>query len=153
MASISYEDIYSMFLSSVTDYHLINLDASDIYDQFKDMIHKTAAEPYVRRLFSSISLHDQILLLEYEMKKPTNESEDRDFVINLFAKGMIVEWIQPQVTKTSLTAQMFAGKEQKFYSQKEMLNEMQSLLSSSRIAMRRMITERDFIYNSYLEDA
>lgn len=153
MASISYEDIYSMFLSSVTDYHLINMDTSDIYDQFKEMIHKTAAEPYIRRLFSSISMHDEILLLEYEMKRSTDDGADRDFVINLFAKGMLVEWIQPQVNKTSLTAQMFAGKEQKFYSQKEMLSEMQSLLRTARLDMRRMITERDFIYNSYLEDA
>lgn len=153
MASISYEDIYSMFLSSVTDYHLIDMDASDIYDQFKEMIHKTAAEPYVRRLFSSISMHDEILLLEYEMKKPTDDGADGDFVINLFAKGMVVEWLQPQVNKTSLTAQMFAGKEQKYYSQSQHLSEMRSLLEKARIEMRRMITERDFIYNSYLEDA
>ena len=153
MASISYEDIYSMFLSSVTDYHLIDMDASDIYDQFKEMVHKTAAEPYVRRLFSSISMHDEILLLEYEMKRSTDDGADRDFVINLFAKGMVVEWLQPQVNKTSLTAQMFAGKEQKYYSQSQHLSEMRALLEKARIEMRRMITERDFIYNSYLEDA
>lgn len=153
MASISYEDIYSMFLSSVTDYHLINMDASDIYDQFKEMVHKTAAEPYVRRLFSSISFHDEIMVLEYEMKKSTNEAADQDFVVNLFAKGMIVEWVKPQVNKTSLTAQLFAGKEQKMYSQAQHLSEMKGLLDNARIEMRKMITERDFIYNSYLEDA
>lgn len=152
MASISYEDIYSVFLSSVTDYHLINMDTSDVYAQFNEMIHKAAAEPYVRRLFSSISLQDDSMILEYEMKKATDEYADRDFVVNLLAKGMIVEWIQPQVNKTSLTAQFFGGKEQKYYSQSQHLAEMQSLLKTARLDMRRMITERDFIYNSYLED-
>jgi hypothetical protein len=86
------------------------------------------------------------------MKKATDEYADRDFVVNLLAKGMIVEWIQPQVNKTSLTAQFFGGKEQKYYSQSQHLAEMQSLLKTARLDMRRMITERDFIYNSYLED-
>lgn len=151
MASISYDDVYSIFLSSITDYHLLNADVSDIYGQFAENLHKVLGEPYVRRLFSSLIAHDDVLILEYEMKNPVSDDEDRDFVINMLAKGMLVEWIKPQVNKTSLTAQMFAGKEQKFYSQKEMLNEMQSLLSNARLEMRKMIRERGYIYNPYLE--
>lgn len=152
MASISYEDVYSIFLSSITDYHLLSADISDIYDQFAETLHKVVSEPYVRRLFSSIVLHDEVLTIEYEMRQVVDDSEDKDFVINMLAKGMIVEWVRPQVNKTSLTAQMFAGKEQKFYSQKEMLNEMQALLSNTRIEMRKMIRDRGYIYNPYLED-
>ena len=40
---------------------------------------------------------------------------------------MVRGWLAPQITSVTLTMQVFSGKETKFYSQKEMLNEMQAL--------------------------
>lgn len=153
MASINYEDVYSIFLSSITDYNLLTGDDSAIYNQFAEMLHKVVGRTFVRRLFSSFTMDDSTHVIEYEMKTPReDEAEDRDFVVNILAKGMIAEWVEPQVNKTSLTAQFFGGKEQKYFSQAQHLSEMQSLLSSARLEMRKMIRDRGYIYNPYLEE-
>lgn len=153
MTSLKYESVYSIFLSSITDYHLLNESDTDIYNQFAEMLHKVVSRTYVRRLFSSFSMDDQNLLIEFELKHPSDENEDADFIANVLAKGMIAEWVEPQVNKTSLTAQFFGGKEQRYYSQSQHLAEMQSLLASSRLEVRKMIRERGYIYNPYLGDS
>ena len=153
MTSISYEDVYSIFLSSITDYNLLNADDAEVYDQFAEMLHKVAASTYIRRLFTTFTMNDQTLTIEYEMKNPSvDETEDKEFLVNVLAKGMIEEWVRPQVNKTSLTAQMFGGKEQKMFSQSQHLAELRALLDSARLEKRKMIRERGYIYNPYLEE-
>ena len=70
----------------------------------------------------------------------------------LIAVGMVIEWLEPQVNSVLNTRQMFSGKEEKFYSQSNHLNELKDLLRQNRLKQRKMIRDRGYISNSYLSE-
>lgn len=151
MTSLSYEDIFSNFMGYVTDYDLASLDESDVYEILSEYLHKVLSKSYVRRLFSSISIDDDIQQISFEMKSEVDEYSDKDFINNILAKGMILEWLEPQVKKTSLIHQhLTSSKESKFYSQSSHLSELRTLYSETEIEFRRLIKDRGFIFNPYL---
>lgn len=45
MATVSYEKIYSQFLSKITDYNLIASDEQDVYEMLKDLLHSAVSKP------------------------------------------------------------------------------------------------------------
>ena len=151
MASIDYEEIFSSFLGSVTDYNLASLDATEAYEQMKEYLHKALAERYVARLFVFKKLDDEVQLFSFEMKYPIDEESDREFVINALAKWMAYEWIQNKVSSTTLVMQMLAGKEQKYYSQSNHLAENKALKKELYDEAYGFIMRRGYIDNKYLE--
>lgn len=150
--TLSYEDIFSDFLGYITDFGFTQEDVQDVYEMMREYINKAMSKPYVRRLFSSSVLEDEIQTFNFEMSNPVEESADADFVREVLAKGMIIEWLQPQVKSKLLTAQMFSGKEVKYYSQSQMLSEMRGLLEDAQLEQRKIIRDRGYIYNPYLEE-
>ena len=46
---------------------------------------------------------------------------------------------------------MFGSKEEKFYSQSQHLSELRGLVNDSRKQQRRMIADRGYAWNSYLD--
>ena len=72
-------------------------------------IKSTLSKPYVRRLFDELDFDEDIGELEYEMKLPVSEEEDKDFVEEVIALGMVVEWLSPKYHSTLLTSQMFSN--------------------------------------------
>lgn len=151
MASVDYEEIFSSFLGSVTDYKLASLDATEAYEIMKEYLHKALAERYVGRLFTSKKLDDDVQLFSFEMKYSIDDDSDREFVINALAKWMAYEWVHNKVNTTSLTAQFFGAKEQKYYAQQTHLSELQALESNLYIEAYNFIMRRGYIDNKYLE--
>ena len=88
--------------------------------------------------------------LEYVLKFPVSDSEDRDFVEQVIVLGMVTEWLEPQVKSVLNTAQLFTNSEQKFYSQANHLDTLQDLLKKSQNDQRKLIRDRGYIYNSYI---
>lgn len=152
MASISYEAIYSDFLGYVMDFSLVKFDTTTTTNMMKEWLHKSLAHPYIRRLFSTITLDDEIGLLNFELNTKVDEEADADFIRLITSKQMVVEWLEPHVKKTSLINQMFAGKEQKMFSQSQHLSEVRNLLKESKEEVRAIIRDRGYIYNPYLEE-
>lgn len=152
MASITYEAVFSDFLGYVTDYSLIKFDQTTTTGLMTEWLHKALARPYLRRLFSSIVLDDEIQIINFELNTKTDDAADLDFVRLILSKQMVVEWMEPHVSKTSLINQMFAGKEQKMFSQSQHLSEVRNLLKESKEEVRAIIRDRGYIYNPYLED-
>lgn len=151
MISLDYEDIFSSFLGSVTDYNLASLDATEAHEILKEYLHKSLATRYVNRLFSSMKLDDDIQLFSFEMKYPIDDEIDREFVINALAKWMAYEWSQNKVSSTTLVMQLLAGKEQKFYSQSTHLSETKALKQNLYDEAYGYIMRRGYIDNEYLE--
>ena len=151
MTSVDYEEIFSSFLGSVTDYNLASLDATDAYETMKEYLHKALAERYVNRLFSTMKLDDDVQLFSFEMKYSIDEDTDREFVINALAKWMAYEWAQNKVNSTTLVMQLLAGKEQKFYSQSNQLSENKALKKDLYDEAYGYIMRRGYIDNKYLE--
>lgn len=153
MATVSYEKIYSQFLSKITDYNLIASDDQDVYEILRDLLYSATAKPYILKLFDEFMLDDEVIQLTYSLKHVINEAdEDMRFVIEVIAMGMVIEWLEPQVNSVLNTLQMFSGKEEKFYSQSNHLSELKDLLKQSEIKQRKLIRDRGYISNTYLSE-
>lgn len=150
--TLSYEEIFSRFLGYITDYSIASMNIDDAYDMMREWLRKAYSKPYLRRLFSSSVLDDEIQTLTYEMEHQVEDEEDKNFVTEALAKGMVIEWLQPQVKSKLMTQQMFGGKESKFYAQSNQLSELRGLLEDITLEQRKMIRDRGYFYNSYLED-
>lgn len=150
--TLSYEDIFSSFLGYVNDYDIASSDIQTAYDNMTEWLNKAFAKPYLRRLFSSSVMDDEIQTLSFEMDYKVNDEYDRDFVKDVLAKGMVIEWLQPQVKNRSLVAQFFGTKDQKVYSQSQHLSELRGLLEDAKNEQRKLIRDRSYINNSYLGD-
>ena len=151
MASLSYDEIFSDFLGSVTDYELASINIDDMYGLMTEYLHKTLSQSYIRRLFSSVSFDDTIQVFTFEMANSVDNTADLDFTRYILSKGMVVEWLKPQVRSKTNIAQMFTGKEEKFYSQAQHLSELRGLLEDTKLELRKVIRDRGYIYNPYLE--
>lgn len=150
MSSITYDEIFSSFLSNVTDYKIAMQDEDMTTEQLTEYFHKVIGVPYIKALFLSVALDDDNCIFTYEMKNPDPTGDDY-FVINMLGKAMVYEWIHPQVRKTSLLAQMFSGKEVKWYAQSNHMAELRGIEEDAELEVRRMIRDRGFISNKYLE--
>ena len=152
MASLSYDEIFSDFLGSVTDYELASIDIDDMYGLMTEYLHKALSLSYVRRLFSSVNLDDTIQVITFDVANVVDDSSDIDFIKYVLSKGMVVEWLKPQVRSKLNIAQFFGGKEQKFYAQSNHLSELRGLLEDTQLELRKAIRDRGYIYNPYLKE-
>ena len=150
MISISYEDIFSAFLGNIEDNPLAALPASDAYALMAEYLHKTLADPYVSRLFAEYSLDDDEQVFRYRMTTILDDTADREFVLTALSRWMVYEWLQKRVQSVTNLTQMFAGKEQKFYSQAQHLSELRELQNDAYQRARYFIMNRGYIHNNYL---
>ena len=63
---------------------------------------------------------------------------------------MVIKWLEPQVKSKVNIAQMFGGKEQKFYSQSQHLSELKDMLETEKISLNKLIRDRGSVFNPYL---
>lgn len=153
MASLSYDEIFSDFLGNVTDYNIAAMEQDEAYSLMTEYLHKTLSQSYIRRLFSYIKFDDSIEEFTFEMSHVVDENSDIDFSKNILSKGMVVEWLKPQVRSKINISQFFGGKETKFYAQSSHVAELRGMLQDTELELRKAIRDRGYIYNSYLEEA
>lgn len=152
MTSISYEDIFNYFLGNVTDYQIASLSYEDAFSLMIEWLHKALSSANISRLFSDYCLDDEIQKFSFSLECEVKENIDIEFIKNILAKSMVIEWLRPQVRSKLLTSQYFGGKESNFYSQSSHLTQLRGLLEDSELEVERMLTNRDFVYNSYLSE-
>ena len=153
MTSLSFNDIFDNFLGSITDYNIASLDKKDAYVLMSEYLYKTLSQSYIRRLFSTLSIDKDMEIISFEMKTVVDETADTDFVIGVLTKGMVVEWLKPQVRSKVNIAQMFGGKEAKWFSQAQHITELRAMLEDAQLELKKEIRDRGYIYNSYLEES
>lgn len=151
MSSLSYDEIFSNFLGNITDPVLAKEAADLVNEMMVEYLHKSVSGVYVRRLFSSILLDDEVQTLTYSMKQAVDESADKDFVSTVLGKAMVVQWATPQVQSKVNMAQMFTGSTKKFYSQSAHLEELRALKSDMEKDLQFYILTRGSFYNGYVE--
>lgn len=152
MTSITYENVFESFLGKVEDYDFVKMSIDDAYEILTDYLHSVVSQPYVRRLFASLTLDDQVQDIEFEMSYPLDPNYDTDFVIEVLAKGVLVEWLKPQVRGSKLNLkQVFGTKEEKFFSQAQHVSEIRGLLNDTEIELRKLIRDRGYINNEYID--
>lgn len=145
-----FDEIYSQFYLRVEDFKLAGLKENLVRDMLFGWMKATLSKPYVRRLFDTLVVDEDVEELEYELKYPVSEDEDREFIEEVIVLGMVVEWLSPKYHSTLNTSQFFSNSEQKFYSQANHMTELREMYNGAKNEMRKLIRDRGYIYNSYI---
>ena len=145
-----FDEIFSRFMLKVTDYSFVEMEDDLVYDMMIGWMVSTLSKPYVRRIFSSLVVDEDLEEIEFELANPEDEQSDVDYAMEVIATGMVVEWVTPQVNSVINTQQMFSGKELSWYSQANHLAELQNLLKLSSSTLRKLIRDRGYYVNSYI---
>ena len=148
----AYEDIYSRFYLRVEDYNIVGLEEKLVKEMMNGWLRATLSNTYVRRLFETLTIDDDVEELEYTMKFPVSDSEDQDFVEEVLAIGMVVQWLSPKYHSTLNTAQFFSNSDQKYYSQANHMAELKDMYHRAKNDLRKMIRDRGYINNSYIAE-
>lgn len=153
MASINYDDIYSRFYTKVEAFDLVYEDVSDeiIAEYMGIWLRSALSYPYIRRVFSTLSVDDDAEIITYEMKYSIDDFTDTEFVTELLANGIIYFWVQPKVQSITNIVQNFGTTDGKYYSQAMHLSELRALLADTESRIRGLIRDRGYLYNTYLD--
>ena len=110
---LSYSTLFSRVLNKINDQKELSLDENDLLEIYTERLHSVVGKPRVRRLFSSLSLDDEIQEMTFTLNNSVDEESDKDFVLEILSLGMAIEWLQPQVDSVIHTSVMIGGKEEK----------------------------------------
>lgn len=150
--SISYDDIFSEFLLSIEDWDLASFSDDVAYSFMAGYLSSAVAEPYVRKIFSEFEIDEDGEAITFELRHPQSEAGDTRFVTKILAQGMAIKWLDPQISSTRNTQQVYSNSEAKFYSQREHLRGLIELQQKKQRELRKYIRDNGYIHNSYLED-
>ena len=148
---LSYSTLFSRVLNKINDPKELSLDESDLFEIYTERLHSVVGKPRVRRLFSSISLDDEIQEMTFTLNNSVDEESDKDFVLEILSLGMAIEWLQPQVDSVIHTSVMIGGKEEKklLDNHKNMIERLDSMKKEQN----KMIRDYGYIYNSYIKES
>lgn len=148
---LSYSTLFSRVLNKINDQKELSLDESDLFEIYTERLHSVVGKPRVRRLFSSISLDDEIQEMTFTLNNSVDEESDKDFVLEILSLGMAIEWLQPQVDSVIHTSVMIGGKEEKklLDNHKNMIERLDSMKKEQN----KMIRDYGYMYNSYIKES
>ena len=148
---LSYSTLFSRVLNKINDPKELSLDESDLLEIYTERLHSVVGKPRVRRLFSSLSLDDEIQEMTFTLNNSVDEESDKDFVLEILSLGMAIEWLQPQVDSIIHTSVMIGGKEEKklLDNHKNMIDRLDSMKKEQN----KMIRDYGYMYNSYIKES
>ena len=145
---LPYSTLFSRVLNKINDPKELSLDEKDLLEIYTERLHSVVGKPRVRRLFSTLSLDDELQEITFTLNNSVDEYSDTDFVLEVLSLGMAIEWLQPQVDSVIHTSVMIGGKEEK-----SLLNNHKNMitrLDSMKKEQNKMIRDYGYIYNSYI---
>ena len=143
---MKYEEIYSRSYMKKYDPNFYN-DKEFAYETMKEWLHEIVAFPWVRKIFSSITLDDVLEELNFELVNSVDEQSDNDFVIKLFTDGFVICWMRPRVETAINLATVIGGKDEK-----KLLSNYQAnidRLNSLELKLKKYIRDYGYINGSY----
>ena len=146
--TLSYSTLFSRVLNKINDPKELSLDENDLLEIYTERLHSVVGKPRVRRLFSSLTLDDEIQEMTFALNNSVDEESDKDFVLEILSLGMAIEWLQPQVDSVIHTSVMIGGKEEKrvLDNHKNMIERLDSMKKEQN----KMIRDYGYMYNSYI---
>jgi hypothetical protein len=146
--ALSYETIFSRVRGKIDDPKELSLEKNILNEIYVERLHNVIGNPRVRRLFSSVTLDDEIQQITYELNNSVDEFADDEFVIDIFTLGIVIEWLQPRVDSVLYTAPMIGGKEEKKIIDGH--SNMIDRLKSMKTELNKKIRDYGYMYNSYV---
>ena len=133
----SYEQVYSRFLNSTTDFSLADLDDYTLNEMLKEWLHSAIVKT---RTSSDLSRDDENGIFNNDLS---------DIDIELLAMGMRLAWLDQRINSTEYTSLFVGGKEEKFYSPSSQLSELRALRADTLREMQQLYTYSTYNNNSY----
>ena len=166
-SQIYFKEVYSQFFLKIEGYDIFDRNISDEYREafLCSWLHSSIGKPYVKRLFSTVTLSDpyqdedpdtgEIInmdgIIEYELINKIDEDfGDKQFIIEVLAYGMALCWLEPKVYSLTNIAQFFGTSDEKFYAQQTHLSELRNLRDDLINHQRSLIRDRGYTNNSYI---
>lgn len=145
---LSYSTLFSRVLNKINDPKELQLNENDLLEIYTERLHSVVGKPRVRRLFSTLTLDDEIQEMTFTLNNSVDEESDTDFVLEVLSLGMAIEWLQPQVDSVIHTSVMIGGKEEKklLDNHKNMIERLDSMKKEQN----KMIRDYGYMYNSYI---
>lgn len=109
---MKYEEIYSRSYMKKYDPKFYE-NKNFAYETMREWMHDIIGFPYVRKVFSNITLDDEIEELTYSLVTSVDSDSDDEFVKKLFSDGFVICWLRPQVDSILNTAVVIGGKDEK----------------------------------------
>lgn len=150
--SLQYEDIFSRFLSKITDYSFLEYDENFIRGQMVSWLHASSSSPRLRSKFSTLTLNDEESVLSFVLKNSSGEQSDGDFVADLLARAMVIAWLEPEVKSVLLTKQLLTGSEEKFYAQANHISQLEQMLATAKTELKNILRDYGYLNNSYIKE-
>ena len=149
---LSYEKIFSRFRNKVNDPKELSLDEADLLEIYIERLHSAAGNVRIRKLFSDLKLDDEAEELTWTLSNTItttdNVEEEEEFIIELFALAMKLEWFRPQVDSITYINMAIGGKEEKMLNNSHKINVER--LQSLEVELARLIRDHGYLYNDYL---
>ena len=142
--NISYEKVFDRYFGLIDDVKELSLEESDLYEILAGRLHSAISSPFIRRLFSTLKLDDEIQQLEFELTTSVDEYSDEEFVIELFSKGMAIKWLEPKVKSLGNTVKFFGGKEEKKIKDEFSFNK--AIVKEMKIEQQKIISDYCFSF-------
>ena len=148
MLSIDFETVFSWTRGLITDPNLAQLEDLERDEIQTEWLLRSLSDPRITNLFSYFMINDEEMNFQVELKNPSNDYADKLYIIELLATGMAIAWLQPRVDSILNVAPMIGNKEEKML----LNNHKYSIerLKSLKIQQHKMIRDRGYINNSYL---
>ena len=137
----SYETIYNRALAQITDPLLAQLPEEDLINMLHDWLMNAIIEPVVGE-YDFSNRDDSLKQFNFDIS-------DRDQKI--LAIHMVRGWLAPQIASVTLTAQVYSGKETKYYAQANHLSEMRALDESLQRQADLLFCRGTYLDNEYFD--
>lgn len=147
---LSYEVIFSRFRGLVHDPRELSLDINDLNEIYIERLHQTFANPRLRKKLNKLVLHDDVMLVEYELRNSIDEFSDNEYIANLVSMGMVIMWLRPQIDSIKNTAAFIGGKEEKRLLDNH--SDMMDRLHTLEVQFDSALRDRGYLFNSYIEE-
>lgn len=137
----SYETIYNVALSKITDPQLAILPEEDLENMLYGWMRSAIAKH--RKCTSDLSDRDE------ELKQFNADLTDLEVEI----LGILIarEWVSGQLLSVTNTLQVFSGKETNYYSQAAHLKELQALDETLRLEAQQLSRDYTYTNNEYFD--
>lgn len=121
----TFQDVYNMFLSRITDYSILNLNEDEINEEFKILLKKALAKFRTKK----------DLIPDYELEEFNRELDEMEILI--ISLAMVSEWLYPKIYSITMLKQQLSMKDYQQFSNANMLAQLQEL---------KKITDKEFHY-------
>lgn len=147
--TLPYDTIFSRYMGIVNDPKELSLNEADLFEIYNERLHMVLGDPRVNAKFLNIELDDEVQRITFTLKNSVNDISDSEFVVKLFAMGMGIEWMKPQVDSLDFALRMVGGKEEK--SLQNSYKQMQDRLKRLEKQFSDHLSSHGYLNNSYLK--